>query len=81
MVFSKKRTGNFEKSCEIDELRRGQITEGEAGRLGTEGHMSHAADGAQFEVLTEGKGLGVKMPYLKGFREYVRKGVLKGPAS
>jgi hypothetical protein len=42
--------------------------------------MGHAPDEAQFiyfEVLAEGERLGVKMPYLKGFEEYVRKGVVR----
>ena len=55
----------------------------EMGRLGTEGHLGHAADEVQFiyfEVLVEGERLGVQMPYLLGFSEYVRKGVLVSPA-
>jgi ketopantoate reductase len=54
----------------------------ETGRLGTEGHMGHASDEAQFiyfEVLAEGERLGVNMPYLKGFQKYVREGVMKSP--
>jgi hypothetical protein len=37
--------------------------------------MGHAADEVQFiyfEVLAEGERLGVNMPHLKGFQEYVR---------
>jgi 2-dehydropantoate 2-reductase len=60
-----------------------RLIRSEAGRLGTEGHMGHATDEAQFiyfEVLTEGERLGVKMPYLRGFQGYVREGVVKSPA-
>jgi hypothetical protein len=45
--------------------------------------MGHAADEAQFiyfEVLAEGERLRVKMPYLRGFQECVREGVVKSPA-
>jgi hypothetical protein len=45
--------------------------------------MGHATDEARFiyfEVLAEGKRLGVKIPYLRGFQEYVREGVVKSPA-
>jgi ketopantoate reductase len=51
----------------------------EEARLGLEGHAGHAADEMQViyhEVLAEGERLGVKMPYLGGFQEYVEKGVL-----
>jgi ketopantoate reductase len=54
----------------------------EMGRLGTEGHLGHASDEAQFiyfEVLAEGDRLRVNMPYLRGFREYVERGVDGSP--
>jgi ketopantoate reductase len=60
-----------------------RLLRSEVGRLGTEGHMGHAADEVQFiyfEVLAEGERLGVNMPHLKRFQEYVREGVVKSPA-
>jgi ketopantoate reductase len=60
-----------------------RLIRSEAGRLGTEGHMGHATDEAQFiyfEVLAEGERLGVKMPYFRGFQKYVREGAVKSSA-
>ena len=56
----------------------------EEARLGLEGHAGHAADEMQFiyhEVLAEGERLGVKMPHLRGFQEYVEKDVFTVNAS
>jgi 2-dehydropantoate 2-reductase len=56
----------------------------EEARLGLEGHAGHAADEmlvVYHEVLAEGERLGVKMPHLRGFQEYVEKGVLTVNAS
>ncbi len=51
----------------------------EEARLGLEGHAGHAVDEMLFvyhEVLAEGERLGVKMPQLQGFQEYVEQGTL-----
>ncbi len=56
-----------------------RLFQSEEARLGLEGHAGHAADEMLFiyhEVLAEGERLGVKMPYLRGFQEYLEHGVL-----
>lgn len=56
-----------------------RLFQSEEARLGLEGHAGHAADELQaiyHEVLAEGERLGVKMPHLRGFQEYVEQGVL-----
>ncbi len=48
----------------------------EEARLVFEGHAAHANDEMQViyhEVLADGERLGVKMPYFRGFKEYVER--------
>ncbi len=56
-----------------------RLFQSEEAKLGLEGHAGHATDEMQViyhEVLAEGERLGVKMPYLRGFQEYVEHGAL-----